>query len=542
MVPVRSRRCAAPPIWPCSARGSGRSIPRGRGRLRSRSRGGTIVAVGDDAEVREACDAATETIDGRGLALVPGLVDSHQHPLMGADDTVGADLAGLATLDELRSALAAEHARCGAGQWVRGHSLDYATFDGLELDGALVEDAVGGAPALLTFFDFHTALATPAALAAAGIDGPRPLEGSAEIVCRDGRPTGALLEPAAYRLVERVMPQPTAEARRERRAEALRRMAAAGLTAVHAMDGSPATHDELRELEARGELCVRIVAPLLVEPTAPGRSSSAGRRCATSTASAGARGVAKFFIDGVVETGTAWLEQPDTAGLGLEPLWPDPERYARAVALFARAGFQCADARGRRPGGALRARRLPRGRSGAGRAPPGGAHRDARRRAARALRGRGRRGVHAGAPSAVDARRRLGPLVARARPRARGPGLPLRRSRGQWRPPRARLRLACGALRSASRAWPGRACGGRRATPGARPSGRRRRSRPSRPWGLYERGRRAVGEDAHAGRIAVGLRADLTGFASDPVECPADELPDLPVLLTVVAGEPVMQR
>ena len=47
---------------------------------------------------------------------------------------------------------------------------------------------------------------------------------------------------------------------------------------------------------------------------------------------------------------------------------------------------------------------------------------------------------------------------------------------------------------------------------------------------------RAVGEEAHAGRIAVGLRADLTGFAADPVECPADELPDLPVLLTVVGG------
>ena len=50
---------------------------------------------------------------------------------------------------------------------------------------------------------------------------------------------------------------------------------------------------------------------------------------------------------------------------------------------------------------------------------------------------------------------------------------------------------------------------------------------------------RAVGEEAHAGRIAVGVRADLTGFAFDPVDCPADDLPGLPVRLTVVAGEPV---
>ena len=36
---------------------------------------------------------------------------------------------------------------------------------------------------------------------------------------------------------------------------------------------------------------------------------------------------------------------------------------------------------------------------------------------------------------------------------------------------------------------------------------------------------------------AAGLRADLTGLGADPVDCPPDELPDVPVLLTVVDGE-----
>jgi predicted amidohydrolase YtcJ len=53
---------------------------------------------------------------------------------------------------------------------------------------------------------------------------------------------------------------------------------------------------------------------------------------------------------------------------------------------------------------------------------------------------------------------------------------------------------------------------------------------------------RAVGEQAHAGRVAVGNRADLTAFDADPVECPADDLPDLPVQLAVVAGEPVHRQ
>ena len=64
----------------------------------------------------------------------------------------------------------------------------------------------------MTFFDFHTALATPAALVAAGIDGPRTFHDSSEIVCIDGRPTGELRE-GAVGLVVDVVPMPTGEER-----------------------------------------------------------------------------------------------------------------------------------------------------------------------------------------------------------------------------------------------------------------------------------------------------------------------------------------
>jgi predicted amidohydrolase YtcJ len=46
---------------------------------------------------------------------------------------------------------------------------------------------------------------------------------------------------------------------------------------------------------------------------------------------------------------------------------------------------------------------------------------------------------------------------------------------------------------------------------------------------------KVVGEDT--GRLRAGLPADITGFAADPVELSPDELPDLPVRLTVVGGE-----
>jgi predicted amidohydrolase YtcJ len=39
------------------------------------------------------------------------------------------------------------------------------------------------------------------------------------------------------------------------------------------------------------------------------------------------------------------------------------------------------------------------------------------------------------------------------------------------------------------------------------------------------------------GRLRAGLPADITAFAADPMLVDADELPDVPVRLTVVGGE-----
>jgi predicted amidohydrolase YtcJ len=44
------------------------------------------------------------------------------------------------------------------------------------------------------------------------------------------------------------------------------------------------------------------------------------------------------------------------------------------------------------------------------------------------------------------------------------------------------------------------------------------------------------GDEGVYGRLKAGLRADITAFAHDPMDTDADELPELPVRLTVVDG------
>jgi predicted amidohydrolase YtcJ len=48
-----------------------------------------------------------------------------------------------------------------------------------------------------------------------------------------------------------------------------------------------------------------------------------------------------------------------------------------------------------------------------------------------------------------------------------------------------------------------------------------------------------AGESGRAGRLAPGLRADITVLGEDPLAMAPDALPDVPVALTVVDGEVV---
>lgn len=499
---------------------------------------GEIVAVGSDAEIRE-LGAATETIDLHASVVVPGLTDSHIHPLQGALDTRGADLRDLSSLEDVRGAVAAERQSCAPDQWVLGFGLEYDVFRESGIRGELFEDVVEGSPALLTFMDLHTAVATPRALELAGVTGPQAFSENAEIVCHEGAPTGELREWAAVATVERALPQLTDAERYALHAAALREHAAAGLTGGHAMDGTLATQDLLRELEANGDLVQRFVVPFTIVPESqqdewtellPHRDAR-GRRWRA--------GVAKFFIDGVIDAGTGWLYDPDSEGEGTLPFWPDPEHYRRAVATFARAGFQCATHatgdRGVRE--ALDAYRE------AGAAPLRGRHRiehietlqpqDLPRFAAEGVVAsmQAQHMLWCEPDRSDNWSRRLGPERS-----APGRAFPIRSLRESG------ARVALGSD------WPVARFDPRLGLSAARL--RRPTGLPDRPpyddeaidalaalEGYTTAAAATIGEQDRLGRIRPGFAADLTVFADDPVKCDPDELPELPVVLTVVDGE-----
>jgi predicted amidohydrolase YtcJ len=84
---------------------------------------------------------------------------------------------------------------------------------------------------------------------------------------------------------------------------------------------------------------MRLRVPLLVTPTTA-HEDYLPLRDERGTLWRG--GAAKFFADGVIDSGTAWLAEPDTHGAGTSCFWPEPQQLADAIERFARAGFDCA--------------------------------------------------------------------------------------------------------------------------------------------------------------------------------------------------------
>ncbi len=506
-------------------------------------RDGVIVACGDEAAVREAAPAGAAVLDAAGAAVVPGLVDAHIHPFRGTDVRRGLDLSDVTSIGQLRARLVQARAALAPGAWIVGHGLRYEPFADGGAVATAIDDVLGGAPAALRFFDLHTLLVSTGALAAAGITGARRFDERAEIVCDgDGRPTGELREWAAMDVVDAVIPQPPQAERRAAYAATLAAMNAAGLTGGHVMLGDPELLDVVEAMDAAAGLTARLRLPLWIRPGVEDEELDALAPLRERRGRRWTGGVAKFFADGVIESGTAWMHEPDPDGRNNQPFWTTGGAYAAAVARMAGHGFQCVT---HTVGdGAVRAA-LDAYRAcapAAGGAPHRVEHLETLRD--EELARLQREGVAAsmqpqhieGLDGDEDPDERWARAVGAERMDRAFRWADVRRSGAvlalgsDWSIADfdPRLGMAWARLRRDPR------------LPGNRPFAPEQCLTAAEALeGYTTQAALAAGDGAVAGRIAPGMRGDLTVFEEDPVDLRADDLPDLPVLATVVDGEVV---
>ncbi len=317
-------------------------------------RGGKIVALGSEEEVREACGPRTAVVDARGRLAVPGFVDSHIHPPMAGVERVRCDLTPFVTRSESLAAVSSYAAAHPSEEWIRGGGWSMSAFPrGLPL-AADLDEAVGRRPVYLPNRDHHSAWVSSRALELAGIDAgtPDPEDGRIE---RDerGRPTGALHD-GAMTLVERVLPELAVSDYEEGILEAQAYLHSLGITAwqdawVPLEGGERGAFEAYIALAGTGRLTARVRAALwwerergedqvdrMLEARERALAVGSDRLSATSV---------KIMQDGVCETFTAAMLTPyldvhghETGNCGLS--FVDPESLKSHVSRLDAEGFQ----------------------------------------------------------------------------------------------------------------------------------------------------------------------------------------------------------
>jgi predicted amidohydrolase YtcJ len=320
---------------------------------------GRIVALGTEA--RGLRGTRTEVVEIGEGTLLPAFRDGHIHPLNGGAETLDCDLVDSADVDEVLRRLAAYVVGDGDGDgWVLGWGYPPEILPGGVGRASTLDAVVGDRPVALWSSDHHMVWCNSRALEVAGItaatvDPPR----GTIVRDGDGHPVGTLLEDAEALLEAHVPPRGV-----EKEAAGLRvgqdRMTAAGL--VWGQDAwiTLPLLAAYQSVADAGELTVDLdLAPKVevdswrdqveafVDARAEVAAALARRRRDGVPGGRLTMTTVKLFVDGVIEGGTGALLDPYCAlahdassggGHGIAN-W-NPGELAEACAAFDAAGFQ----------------------------------------------------------------------------------------------------------------------------------------------------------------------------------------------------------
>ncbi|GAA1025092.1 MULTISPECIES: amidohydrolase [Amycolatopsis] len=314
------------------------------------ARDGRITEIGDDRSIAALAGPETTVLDLAGRTVVPGFVESHNHPSFFGMTLAAPVDAGSPPNDRISDI--ADRVRqaardFGLGEWIKGFRYDDTLLaDNRHPTRHDLDSASPRNPVLLTHVTGHFSVANSAALRAVGITAATP-DPPGGVIARDGRgePTGLLIETAAF-LVNSAMPSQgpdeLAEALQLADAEYLRN----GVTSVHdtgiGLIGGEQELAAYRMLTRAGKLHTRIHG-YLFHTLLPGLAEGTPESPDLSNPDGFTMNGIKIVADGSIQGRTGCLAEgytcaPDDHGMMLL----EPDDLSRRIAALDAAGWQVA--------------------------------------------------------------------------------------------------------------------------------------------------------------------------------------------------------
>ena len=308
-------------------------------------RAGRIIRVGSDAEVQALAGPRTRRLDLAGRAVVPGLADAHAHVESLGESLDELSLIGATSLDEVLERVRRAAAALPPGEWLQGRGWDQNDWTEKRFPTAAdLDRAAGDRPVYLSRIDGHAGWANTKAMNLAGLTASTPDPTGGRLIREaSGTPSGVLVD-AAMRLVTTKIPPPSKALRKRRLVRGLRACAEAGLTSVHDAGITIDTVALYKELLAERGLPVRVYAMLRGPDAGPGDFLTQGAALRPEIGLGDGRltiRAIKVVADGALGSRGALLlapysDEPGTKGL----LTVDPSLFRELLRQAVARGFQ----------------------------------------------------------------------------------------------------------------------------------------------------------------------------------------------------------
>ncbi len=293
-------------------------------------KGDRILAVGDDKAVLKHRGKDTKVLDAQGRTVLPGLYDSHTHPVGAASSEIAEPLPYLRSLEEVFAYIRKKTETTPEGEWIVLRFAFPTRLKDARFPSRAELDKV--APKHPVYYHAGPAgLVNTMGLKVSGItkDTPNPANGVIVKDAATGEPTGMLRNAGGVLKGKGLQGdgKTTPEARRAAVKKLFGLYNAQGITSVADRNGGRDNFDLYHSLLEKGELTVRInvarsfgaggkredlIARLEGLPGKDGRAGPTGKGGVWIRI-----GPIKFFLDGGMLNGTAFMRQP----------WPKGDTY-----------------------------------------------------------------------------------------------------------------------------------------------------------------------------------------------------------------------
>ncbi|OWK35085.1 amidohydrolase [Fimbriiglobus ruber] len=283
---------------------------------------GRIVAVGSNEDALARKGPRTRVIDAGGHTLLPGLYDSHVHPLGAALSEASGPLPDLQSLEEVFAFLKKKVAETPEGHWIVIRYAFPTRLKEARFPTKAELDAVAPRHPVL-YHAGPAGVANSAALMASGVtrDTPDPPAGRIVRDAKTGEPTGMLRN--AYGVLKGVPSDGeslSTGAKRVAVKKLLREYNKLGLTSIADRNAGRDSLDLYLSLQKANDLDIRVNVARSFDPTGSraavaqrldGLAGPDRRGGPTGTGDEWVRiGPIKMFLDGGMLNGTAYMRTP----------------------------------------------------------------------------------------------------------------------------------------------------------------------------------------------------------------------------------------